>query len=180
MKKLCLVLTLVFVLMLTSCSLGKDTPTKTPSNDKEVVSQEKEEMLYEYVLYYPDSQAQTLNPVVKKAIKEKVTDAEFVLTELLKVKGSEDGKYLSVIAPDTRLNSCSVKDGICTVDFNKAFLNIKGTATQKMAVYSVVNTLCNMDSVESVQFLIDGEKVEIFGGYIFDEPFEADLSIIAE
>ena len=88
MKKLCLVLTLVFVLMLTSCSLGKDTPTKTPSNDKEVVSQEKEEMLYEYVLYYPDSQAQTLNPVVKKAIKAVIKPLE----DKIDAYGSDNAK----------------------------------------------------------------------------------------
>ncbi len=180
MKKIISVIMLVFVLMLSSCSLDKDTSTKTPSNDKEVVSQENEEKLYEYVLYYPDSQAQNLYPVVRKAIKDKVTDEKFILKELLKGKGSDDGKYFTVIPTDTTINSCKEEDGICTVDLSKEFLNIKGTATQKMALYSVVNTLCNMDKVNSVQFLIDGKKVEIFGGYIFDEPFESDSSIIAE
>ena len=180
MKKIISVILLVFVLMLSSCSLDKDTSTKTPSNDKEVVSQENEEKLYEYVLYYPDSQAQNLYPVVRKAIKDKVTDEKFILKELLKGKGSDDGKYFTVIPTDTTINSCKEEDGICTVDLSKEFLNIKGTATQKMALYSVVNTLCNMDKVNSVQFLIDGKKVEIFGGYIFDEPFELDSSIIAE
>ncbi len=177
MKKFLYVLPLVFVLMLTSCSLDNDTSTKIPSNDKEVVSQEK---LYEYVLYYPDSQAQSLHPVVMEASKENTEKCEFIIKELIKVRGSEDGKYINVIPSDTVVNSCSAKDGICTVDLGKDFLNIKGTATQQMAIYSIVNTLCVLDKVDSVQFLIDGEKVEIFGGFIFDEPFEADISIIAE
>ena len=180
MKKFLFVLTLVFVLMFSSCSPDEDTSTITPSDDKEVISQENEEKLHEYVLYYPDSQAQYLHPVVNKALKEKVTDEEFILKELIKVRGSEDGKYFTVIPPDTTINSCKEENGICTVDLSKEFLSIKGTSTQKMALYSVVNTLCNMDKVDFVQFLIDGKKVEIFGGYIFDEPFELDSSIIAE
>ena len=66
------------------------------------------------------------------------------------------------------------------MDLSEEFLSIEGSATQKMAVYSIVNTLCRVKGVYSVQFVIDGELVEIFGNYLFDEPFEADMSLVGE
>ena len=84
----------------------------------------------------------------------------------------------SVIPNDTELNSCTVAGGVCTVDVSEEFVSRKGSANEQMIIYSVVNTLCRMDGIEKVKFLVDGKDVEFFGSYVFDEPFAEDTNLI--
>ncbi len=181
MRRILLVMLAVIVLCLGGCKeqkkevINPDTKIENPTDS----SADKQSM-QEYVLYYTDSQAEKLYPVTNEAIPENADDPLFVMRELMKTGGSNDGKLINVIPPQTSLNSCELSDGVCRVDLSEEFLSIEGSATQKMAVYSIVNTLCRVKGVYSVQFVIDGELVEIFGNYLFDEPFEADMSLVGE
>ena len=76
----------------------------------------------------------------------------------------------------TRLIGISTEDGLCTVNLSSEFIDNSngGSAFDTLSVYSVVNSLCALDNVDKVQFLIDGKTVEVYGNFIFDEPFEAD------
>jgi len=100
----------------------------------------------------------------------------FVLNEL--IGGTLNSELVNVIPPQTKVNSATCENGICTVDLSADFISKNGTASEQMAIYSVVNTLCSMDGIDKVQFIIDGKKIMIFGSYIFDQPFEADMSIV--
>lgn len=180
MKRVLLLMMAVFVLCLGGCKEQKEVinpDTKVEETDKTDV---EEPVLEEYVLYYTDAQAEKLYPITREATKENASDPLFVMRELMKLGGSEDGKLINVIPSNVCLNSCKLDDGVCTVDLSAEFIGIEGTATQKIAVYSVVNTLCAIDGVDCVQFIIDGEKVDVFGNYLFDEPFEADMSLVEE
>ena len=59
--------------------------------------------------------------------------------------------------------------------------HIGGTAAETMTIYSIVNTLTEeLDTIEKVQFLIEGQKVDEFIHYSFKEPFDPDLSLIRD
>ena len=50
-----------------------------------------------------------------------------------------------------------------------------------LTVYSIVNSLCELDEVEKVQFLIEGEKQIEYKGHIeFDKPFRPMEKIISD
>ena len=53
-----------------------------------------------------------------------------------------------------------------------------GTAGETFAVYSVVNSLTELGTVDSVQFLIEGEKRDEFVHMMINEPISRDASII--
>ena len=57
---------------------------------------------------------------------------------------------------DTKLNNVEVKEKICYVDMNQRFLESMDNISFKVKVYSVVNSLCDLEDIEGVQILIDG------------------------
>lgn len=103
---------------------------------------------------------------------------ETVLTELM-AGPATDGLW-GTIPKGTKLLSASTKNGVCTVNFSKEYVENSpgGTSSESMAIYSVVNTLTGLDGIQKVQFLIDGEKQEIYTHAIFDKPFERNESIL--
>ena len=49
-----------------------------------------------------------------------------------------------------------------------------------MTVYSIVNSLTELPSVKKVQFLIEGEKREVYLHMAFDTPIERDEEMITK
>ena len=78
------------------------------------------------------------------------------------IKGPESDSLKNVIPSDTKIRDISTADGICYVDLSSEFVT-KQSGTEKdgiAAVYSIVNSLGEMETVNKVQFLIEGEKVD--------------------
>jgi germination protein M len=133
------------------------------------------------VLYFSDSEAMYLVGEKRDVeIPAGVSKEEAVLTELM--AGPRTHDLWSAIPDDTKLLSVETKGGICTVNFSREYIENSpgGTAAERMAIYSVVNTLTELDGVEKVQFLIEGKKEKIYTHAVFDEPFSRDESIIAK
>ena len=65
------------------------------------------------------------------------------------------------------------------MDFSSEFLNKRKSITADVAIYSVVNTLVELSTVNKVQFSIDGEQVLEYSTSInFGEPFERNLDLV--
>ncbi len=167
MKKL-LVIALVIALGFVTACENKNTDT-TYNPPKEVNNAE-------ITLYYASNDAAYLVAESSEAPSDKAEDPSYVLGKLF--EGPSDDVLVNAITKGTKVNSVNTEDGLCTVDLSAEFIEKSGTANERMAIYSVVNTLCGLDGIDKDQFLIDGKKIMIFGSYIFDEPFEADESII--
>jgi germination protein M len=109
-----------------------------------------------------------------------MTPEEKALSELM--AGPRRDDLGNAIPKGTRLLSVSTEKGMCTVNFSKEYIENSpgGTASERMAIYSVVNTLTGLEGIQKVQFLIEGKKEEVYTHAIFDEPFERDESLIAK
>lgn len=169
MKKL-LVTILVIMLAFTTACENKDSDITSVPSGQEV------EDTKEISLYYSRADAEYLVKETEQVSAKNADDASYVLEKLL--SGPSDDELVNAITKGTRINSVKTQDGLCTVDLSAEFIEKSGTANERMAIYSVVNTLCGLEEIDKVQFLIDGKKIMIFGSYIFDEPFEADISIV--
>ncbi len=57
-------------------------------------------------------------------------------------------------------------DGVATIDFNKAIKdNFKpGDENEALLINSVLGTMAQFNSVKKVQFLVEGAKIDAFGG----------------
>lgn len=101
-----------------------------------------------------------------------------IVKELLKGPGKKDHK--KTIPDETKILSVETKDGTCFVNLSQEFIsrNQGGISSQTLSVYSIVNSLTELNSVDKVQFLIEGQKVETFIDMIFNEPFVRDDGLI--
>ena len=131
-------------------------------------------------LYFADKSGQYLK-LEKRTVKrnDKEPIEKIAVTELM--NGSQaDG--IRLIPTEAKLISTELKDGVCFVNFSKEFVDkhVAGSSAELLTIYSIVNTLVDLDNVNKVQFLIEGQKVETFGEMIFDEPFTKNESLVAQ
>lgn len=135
------------------------------------------------VLYFANEQGDALKEIhVSKPYDATVTLERFVIQQLLQGTGAIEGLgdgYYNTVPDGTKLIKTTTKDGICYVDFNSSFLNKREGLTDEAAIYSVVNSLAELSTVNKVQFTIDGVSVKKYGdGTSFDGLFERNLDII--
>jgi len=87
----------------------------------------------------------------------------------------------SALPQGTRVDQVFVRDNLVIVNLSKEFMsNLRGGMdAELLAVYSIVNSLLfNLEGIEAVQILIDGEKVPTLGGNLdISAPLIANTAI---
>ncbi len=133
------------------------------------------------VLYYLDADGEKLEAVTKKiTMKEGIARA--ALEELVKGPG-ESKKLQSPIPEGTKVNDINIEDGLCTVDFSKELRDNHwgGSTGEMLTVYSIVDVLTQFPTVEKVQILIDGQKVDTLVGHMdLSKPLERNEDVLAK
>lgn len=128
-------------------------------------------------LYFPDNNVDKLHLELRALLVSNDGTARAA------VEGLIEGP-LSNLAPSipdgTQLLDISILNGVCTVDFSQAFVDnhISGSSNDLMTVYSIVNTLTEFDSIDKVQFLIEGKTGATFGNFVFNEAFARRQDLI--
>ncbi len=103
---------------------------------------------------------------------------EQLIVEQLIAGPPSDTKYPTIPA-GTKLVKATVKEGICYVEFNEKFLDKIEGITDEVAIYSVVNSLVEMPTINKVQFKINGELQKTYGESTkFDGMFERNLDVV--
>ena len=130
-------------------------------------------------LYFPDKNGEKL------VLEERTVDAQnalslekTVVSEL--IKGPEGKKLSPSVSGETKLLGIETKDKVCYVNFSSEFKTKTnpGSAATTMTLYSVVNSLCALDSVDSVQILVNGENGVEFGNFVLDIPYEENTNLV--
>lgn len=96
-------------------------------------------------------------------VKDLAKDPYTCLINLL-IAGPENEKLESAIPEGTKVNSCTLKGNTVYVDLSADFVNNapSGINEESMVVYSIVNTLTELNEVSGVKFLINGEENKSF------------------
>lgn len=94
------------------------------------------------------------------------------------VKGPMSTDAFATVNPATTVNSVMTRDGVCYVNLSGDFLNRITNVTDKVLVFSVVNSLTELDNVNKVQILIDGDMNVKVGEIGLSTLFERDLEIV--
>ena len=138
-----------------------------------------EERELSVVLYFYNQDASYLEKETRRVRASSNETLEKYVVEGL-IAGPKDSKLSATLNKDSKLVSIQTKDGICFVNFTGDFVsqNTGSSAQETGAIYSIVNSLTELDEVNRVQFLIDGKKTDSFGSFAFNEPFERDESLI--
>ena len=92
----------------------------------------------------------------------------FVVEELIAgPSGQIEGLY-PVINPETKIVNILTKDGICYVNLDSNFLTVINNVSTEVAVYSIVNSLVELDNINKVQILVNGEVPPTFSNSTFE------------
>ena len=132
-------------------------------------------------LYYTDLKGKKLFQTRHNVEFDGTISLEELVIRQLLAGPLENDKLAPVLPVGTKINKVSFKDGICYVDFSKEFLEGRDGVSDDVIVYSVVNSLSDIGSVNKVQFWIDGKPVSSYRETVpIDLPMERKFDIIAE
>ena len=94
----------------------------------------------------------------------------YVMEELL--RGPNDPELQSAIPEGTELLSCRTENGVCTVDLGGAFWDERPETAlgERLAIWSIVNSLTALSDVDSVQLLCNGAVVDSYVYRSLTEP----------
>lgn len=106
-------------------------------------------------LYFASADGQSL---VKKYVdvyyNNNIARERLVIENLIKGIDEQDAK--SPIPSGTKLLNITVTDGVCYVNFDSTFLNADSGMSADVVVYSIVNSLTELDNINKVQLLVNG------------------------
>lgn len=112
-------------------------------------------------LYFADSGGEHLVHAYRNKIYNSNVSLERVVVEEV-LKGPNSEVVFPTLNPDARIVSVTTRDGVCYVNFDQAFLSEPYSVTPQVAVYSLVNSLTELASVDSVQITVDGKPTAKF------------------
>lgn len=131
----------------------------------------------EIILYFPEKDTGMLK---KKIRTVKVGDQQpleyYVVSGLIKGPGTKE--FQSVLHKDTEIISVNTVSDICFVNMSKNFVEKNAGSNGELAIYSIVNSLTELENINRVQFLIEGKKVHEFGNMDIFGIYERNNDII--
>ncbi|WP_304508256.1 GerMN domain-containing protein [Anaerotignum sp.] len=125
-------------------------------------------------LYFSNADASDL--VVEDRVVEVNANQprERTILEQLISGPKEAGHYATIPAETKIMDITTTSDGVCYVNLSQEFVTKHngGSTGELLTIYSIVNSLAEMENVNKVQFLIEGEKMDAFKGHVdFSTPF---------
>lgn len=114
-----------------------------------------------------DAEGSVVRKIAKRTVPK--TDSPLTTTIGLLLKGpditkSSEKNYMTLIPQGTKLLSAKVSNGVAYLNFNEAFeINNVGAEGYKGQLMQIVYTATAYSTVNSVQFLIEGQKVDYLG-----------------
>ena len=94
--------------------------------------------------------------------------------------GPDEAGLYPVIPENTKLLGVTFVNGVCYVNFDQLFLSGNVNASGNLPVYSVVNSLCELDEVNEVRILIDGSSDVVYRESLsLDKNFQFDHSYVS-
>ena len=129
-------------------------------------------------LYFADENAISLVPEAREIVLEEGEKVEKAVIEAL-LKGPKRSGLYSVLPQGIKVLSAETKDGVCFLNLSAEFsAEGMGSSLEILAVYSVVNTLCDVEGIDRVQILIEGKKSDEFGHLSLEEALESNNQVL--
>ena len=131
------------------------------------------------VLYFTDARQRGLIREDRSIEIKQSQTTEYQIVEQI-IQGPLDSSLIPTVAADIKIRDIKTEEGICYVNLSADITtkHLNGMS-EKLAVYSIVNSLTELDSVKKVQFLVEGEKInEYKGGVDLSKTVSRDETLI--
>ena len=161
---------IVIILILGIIGVGGYLLIKNNLQPSEVEIQPEEEITDEQMrqtiitLYYKNKETKELMPEGRMIdSKELLSDPYTTLIELL-IEAPKSENLQSVIPEGTRVIKAELKSDILYLDLSKEFIDNHegGEEAENLTIYSIVNTVTELNEVNSVKILINGREDQSF------------------
>lgn len=141
---------------------------------KEINSYEKAKL----VLYFTSKDGKQLVKANRTVVYNSNISMEKLVVEQL-IGGPSSDEIYPTLNPNTKIVNVTVKDGICYVNLDESFLEQQSNVTPQVALYSLVNSLVELQNVNKVQISINGETDLVFREtFNLKTVFERNLDIL--
>lgn len=107
-------------------------------------------------LYYASEDGTKLVPETRSVHHSSNISMEKLVIEKL-TGGPKSTGLLPTIPSGTKIITLTVVDGVCYVNLDETFRNQNEEITEQVVLYSIVNSLTALDSVDKVQISINGD-----------------------
>lgn len=124
------------------------------------------ESLLELRLYFPQSDGDVLSAEYRQiSLDEDMPTERLIIDEL--IKGPRSDRLVSILPENTAVLSVYTQDGLCTVSLSESFLSDREYSSQeiKLAIYSIVNSLTCLSSVDRVQINVRNNDKQMLGDF---------------
>jgi germination protein M len=133
-------------------------------------------------LYFADESGTGLQAHTVECVYNSNISLDKLVVEQL-VEGPEDGgsaeNGYATMAPGTQIISVTTRDNVCYVNLGEDFMSAQGSVTPEVTIYSIVNSLAELSTVNKVQILINGDMNLVYKETIpLSQVFERNLEII--
>lgn len=154
-----------------------DKKNDSTSAKKNIEKSEEKNNVEEVNLYFVNKDyVETGDESLEKLIPEKriieykdITLEEAIVREL--IKGPESISLSTGIPPNIELIDVKVSDEIISVNLAQESLH-GGSMEEQLTLNQIIKTLLELDNVNKIQFLVNGEKVEtLMDHFDISEPF---------
>ncbi len=173
-------LLLFFLLLGTIGCSPQESPTPEPNSPEPPVTQ-----TMDVAVYYLKNSADEIFLVREvHQVERSKAIARAALNELIVGTPLTPEAY-RVLPADTRILDINVDQGLATVDFSGEVLKANvGASGEALGIASIVNTLTEFSTIQSVQFTVDGQvdKGMDWWGHVglYEQPFSRNISSVYE
>ena len=161
-------------------SYGRGVGTMGQDNFVDILLSEKGMLKQETYLtvYFSNSDSTALIPSKYHFTINNIKSSmeEFIMQQL-KEGPTVEGTF-AVMDSDVEIISVMTSDGVCYVNFGSNFLEQEQPVSDEILIYSIVNSLCTLSYVNSVQFLVNGSSDAVLHTVIeLSKPFTPNYSL---
>lgn len=97
------------------------------------------------------------------------------------ISGPEEEDHKATLPAETEVINVAVSNGVCYVNLGSEFTRLMSDVSPQLTIYSLVDSLCQLDEVNYVQISVDGETNLLYANTIsLDQVFEEEDSVLSE
>ncbi len=131
----------------------------------------------ELKLYFANETGDKLVPVYRSVVYNSNISMERLAVEQV-ISGPNNNIAYPTVNKDCKVNSVNVKDGVCYVDFDSAFLTQPNSVNAEVALYSIVNSIVEFSDVNKVVLSVNGELSFTFMDFVISGSYERNLDLV--
>ena len=132
----------------------------------------------ELTLYFANEAGDALVKETRTVMRSSNTSMERLIMEQL-IEGPESEGAYPTIPADVKLLNISISDSVCSINLDAAFLNNTLPVANDIPIYSIVNSLLELSTVNRVQIRINGSQDAMFRDQIsLNTTFERNYEYI--